>query len=161
MKIKLVLLGIIIGVVLLMFLVFGSKLIYETPQYEDYCDYNNKYVSGNLSDSELQAQNEYFRACGESYDEANETYSKNMFILSLIVGILIIVSSAIWIETNSISGGLMFGSLMFVVYGTGSYWRYMNDWIRFIVLGIALGILIYVGYWLGNMEKRKVKRKRK
>jgi hypothetical protein len=152
-----VLLGIIIGVVLLMFLVFGTKLIYDTPNYEDYCDYGKYLPTDNMSDSEIKIQNEYSNECNKNYDITNENYSKKMFILSLIVGVLIIVSSAVFININSISGGLMFGSLMFVVYGTGSYWRYMNDWVRFIVLGIALGVLIYVGYWLGNRDDKKIK----
>jgi len=149
-NIKEVLLGIIIGVVLLMFLVFGSKLIYETPNYEDYCNYN-KINFTNTTD---------YQTCSENYENAREDYSKNMFLLSLIVGILIIAGSAIFININSISGGLMFGSLMFIVYGTGSYWRYMNDWTRFIILGVALGILIYVGYWL-SFRKNNERRKRK
>jgi hypothetical protein len=159
MKIKLVLLGVIIGVVLLMFLVFGTKLIYDSPEYEDYCDYNKYIPTGNLTDSEMKMQNEYYAECTENYDAANENYSKNMFILSLIVGVLIIIGSAVFIDLATVSGGLMFGSLMFLIYGTGSYWRYMNDWTRFFVLGVALGILIYVGYWLGNREGKKIKRK--
>jgi hypothetical protein len=156
-RMKEVLLGIIIGVVLLMFLVFGTKLIYDSPEYDDYCDYSKIYET---NDSAIQ--NKLSQECTSNYDTANEDYSKKMFILSLIVGVFIIVGSAVFVNINSISGGLMLGSLMFLIYGTGSYWRYMNDWLRFIVLGVALGILIYVGYWLskkGNKNKKRVNRR--
>jgi hypothetical protein len=146
MKVKSILLGLIIGVVLLMFLVFGSKLIYENPRYENYCDYSKINITENPG-----AYNE----CSLKYDYANENYSQKMFIFSLIIGVLIIIGSAVFIEISSVSGGLMLGSLMFIIYGTGSYWRYMDDWTRFIILGLALFALIYIGYWLNNKENKK------
>jgi hypothetical protein len=155
MKIKEVLLGVIIGVVLLMFLVFGAKLIYESPNYEDYCDYKGIYEK---NDTIIQSQ--LYQECESKYNEANENYSKKMFILSLIVGILIIICSVVFIEINSVSGGLMFGSLMFLIYGMGNYWRYMNDWGRFIILGVCLIALIYVGYWISK-RGNKIKKKKK
>ena len=152
-NIKQILLGIIIGVVLLMFLVFGAKLIYETPQYDKYCNYTQIYEK---NDTSLQTQ--LSQQCSQNYDTASKNYSQKMFVLSLIIGVLIITGSVIFIENHPVSGGFMFGSLMFLIYGTGGYWRYMNDWLRFIILGIALGILVYVSYWIGKREK-KIKRK--
>lgn len=157
-NIKSVILGIIIGVVLLMFLVFGARLVYERPEYNDYCDYGTKYLTDNLSESQIQEQNEYFRNCNESYEEVRENYSKKMFILSIIVGVLVIAGAAVFVKLESVSGGLMFGSAMFLVYGAGSYWEYMGDWIRFIILGVALGVLIYLGYWLAIRENGKNKK---
>jgi hypothetical protein len=150
MKIKQVLLGVIIGVVFLMFCVFGAKLIYDSPQYEDYCNYTKIYETNNTA-----IQNQLSQECTTKFDTANENYSKNMFLISLIVGVLVIVGSAVFIKIESVSGGLMFGSLMFLIYGTGNYWRYMNDWVRFVILGIALGVLIYVGYWLSKRENKR------
>lgn len=158
-NVKEVLVGIIIGVVLLMFLVFGSKLIYQDSSYEDFCDYERIY-----SENKTEIQNQMFQECNEKYESYNENYSKKMFVLSLISGLAIIVLSVIFINVISVSGGLMFGSLMFIIYGTGSYWRYMDDWTRFIILGFSLGILIYLGYWISNQQNgekktKKIKRK--
>ena len=164
MKIKEILLGLVIAVIFLMFCVFGTKLIYDTPKYERYCDYSKmNYPTAsdkiNLSGSELQAQQEaqdqIYRECSEKYDLANKDYSKNMFIISLVFGILVIIICTIFVEIGSISGGLMFGSLMFIIYGTGRYWNYMDDLLRFIVLGIALIILIYVAYWVNKKTNKK------
>lgn len=154
MKIKEVLIGLIIGIVLLMFLVFGAKLIYEAPSYENYCNYTKIYETNNTA-----IQNQLSQECNSKFEIANEDYSKNLFILSIVISLMIIVGSAVLININSISGGLMLGSLMYLVYGTGSYWRYMNDWIRFAILGFALVILIYVGYWLNNKENKKRSKK--
>jgi len=56
----------------------------------------------------------------------------------------------------------MFGSLMFIIYGTGRYWDYMDDFMRFIIVGIALGILIYVAYWTNKrMNSKKTDKNKK
>lgn len=154
-----------------MFCVFGTKLIYDEPRYEDYCDYINMptvYDKTNLTDSEAQEQSriqqEEYERCSESYDDADKNYSKKMFIITLIFSIFVIIICTIFIEINSISGGLMLGSLMFMIYGTGRYWNYMDDLMRFIILGAALGVLIYVAYWtskrIGKKNKNKMSKKR-
>jgi len=154
MKIKEVLLGIIIGVVLLMFLVFGTKLIYEVPDYGKYC--SSEDVSQVKINDSSPSQNSY-EECYREYDDARGHYSARLFVLSLILGILLIVGAAMFIETSSVSGGIMFGSIMFVIYGTSGYWEYMDDWVRFGISGIALAVLIYVGYLMKRKEKRKTR----
>jgi membrane protein DedA with SNARE-associated domain len=156
-KIKEVLLGIIIAVIFLMFCVFGTRLIYDTPEYERYCDYNELGKIDPINDSSLY--NDMYKECSDKYELANKDYSKNMFIISLVFGILVIIICTIFININSISGGLMFGSLMFIIYGTGRYWSYMDDLMRFIVLGISLGVLLYVAYWINEKREKKNNKK--
>ena len=155
MKIKEIILGIAIAIIFLMFCVFGTKLIYDEPKYEDYCDYQEFSETDYINESYYT---QVYRECSDKYNEANKDYSKKMFIISLIFGILVIVGCTIFISTNSISGGLMFGSLMFIIYGTGRYWNYMDDLVRFIILSIALVVLIYVSYWTSKKMKDGNKR---
>ncbi|OQA68916.1 MAG: hypothetical protein BWY36_00161 [Candidatus Diapherotrites archaeon ADurb.Bin253] len=155
MKIKEIILGIAIAIIFLMFCVFGTKLIYDEPKYEDYCDYQEFSETDYINESYYT---QVYRECSDKYNEANKDYSKKMFIISLIFGILVIVGCTIFISTNSISGGLMFGSLMFIIYGTSRYWNYMDDLVRFIILSIALVVLIYVSYWTSKKMKDGNKR---
>lgn len=151
MKIKEIILGIAIAIIFLMFCVFGTKLIYDEPNYEDYCDYQELSKIDYVNDSIYYTQ--AYQECSDKYDEANKNYSKTMFIISLIFGVLVIAGCTIFISINSISGGLMFGSLMFIIYGTSRYWSYMDDLMRFIVLGAALAVLIYVSYWVSKRKE--------
>jgi hypothetical protein len=165
MKLKEILLGIAIAIIFLMFCVFGTKLIYDSPKYESYCNYSEinptVYDKANVNESEFlieeKIREEKYKECSEKYELANKNYSKNMFVISLIFGILVIIICVIFIEINSISGGLMLGSLMFLIYGTGRYWNYMDDLMRFLILAVALGVLIYVAYWI-NKRKTKLKK---
>ena len=158
MKIKDLILGLIIAVVFLMFAVYGTNLLYQAPEYDDYCDESTRPIASPIdkeiiNETELQEFETQQKDCYDEFDAAREPYSKNLFILTLIFSILIIVISILFIHVESVSGGLMLGSLFFLIYGTGSYWRYMDDLIRFLILGLALGVLIYTGYWLAKKKR--------
>ena len=180
--IKNIILGIIIAVVFLMFAVYGTKLIYDEPNYEDFCNISFdrpiiiKEPSSNCPQNFGEINNkteECFEnkgepvnvyndrgcvidikcdTCREAWDKVNEDYSKNLFIISIIISLIAIFISALFIQVSSVSGGLMLGSLFYLIYGTGRYWQYMNDWLRFVILGIALVILIYLGYKLAKKK---------
>jgi len=174
MNIKNLIIGAIIAVVLAMFLAYGVNLIYESPKYENYCPQDFRPYIENETKETCESNNgtwipqniecikapcpqgycDYYSKCQPSWEKAEESYSKNMFMITLVVGIIIIAVSSLLIEVSSVSGGLMLGSLFFIIYGTGRYWRFMNDWLRFILLGIALAILIYLGYKIANKKKK-------
>jgi len=183
-KIKEVLLGIIIAIVFLMFCVFGVKLIYDSPEYNNFCNYSYTSPSKVSNDcnisSELQNKaNECYKQggipkyeydeegcgidlecdfCNKEFDEANKNYTKNLFLISLILGLIVIAVSVLFIKISMISGGLMAGSIFFMIYGTGGYWNYMDDFLRFGILGVVLGVLIWLAYYLKNekwFDKKK------
>ena len=87
-----------------------------------------------------------------------------MFIISGIVGIIVIVIGAV-LAMTSVSAGLFGGGVLTIIYGTTSYWSELADWARFIILGIALAVLIALGYkgfslfGFGNKSGSKSKNK--
>lgn len=83
--------------------------------------------------------------CQENYDKARNIYFRNVFIISGIVGIIVIVVGAV-LHLTSVSAGLFGGGVLTIIYGTMNYWSELADWARFIILGIALAVLIYLGY---------------
>jgi uncharacterized protein YqhQ len=103
--------------------------------------------------------------CSLDYEEANKNYSKNLFLISLIIGIIVISVSVIFIKVSAVSGGLMLGSLFFIIFGTAGYWEFMEDVLRFVILGLALFILIWLAYYLAKNENKifskKIKNKKK
>jgi ABC-type antimicrobial peptide transport system permease subunit len=185
MNVKNLLLGIVIAVIFLMFFVYGTKLVYEDPKYEDFCNqsyyYPEKIVNCSFN-SELQKQMtdcynqrgtpryEYDTngceksltcdLCSLEYENANKDYSKNLFLISLIVGIIVIAVSVILIKVSAVSGGLMLGSLFFIIYGTTGYWQFMEDVLRFVILGLTLFILIWLAYYLARKDKKENKKKK-
>jgi len=83
--------------------------------------------------------------CQQDYDKARNVYFRNVFIISGIVGITAIIIGAV-LHLMSVSAGLFGGGVLTIIYGTMNYWSELADWARFIILGIALAVLIYLGY---------------
>ena len=170
-KMKNFILGVIIAVVFLMFCVYGVELLYDSPDIDDYCgrnlyevetkdacegaggEWNDRSGFEDKSDVVVLGHCSAPESCYDEYDAVREGYSMNLFLIALIVSLAVIVVAALLVGVESVSGGLMFGSLMFLIYGTGSYWQFMDDWLRFVILGVALGILIFIGYKLTVKEE--------
>ncbi len=180
MKIRNILLGIIIAIIFLMFCIYGIKLFYNAPDYNDFCNNTytpNKFPVNCTPSLELQEKQEkcYIDGgisiyeyngegceidltcdfCNKDFIKAEEEYTKNLFILSLFFSLIIIIISVIVIKVLAVSNGLILGSLFFIIYGTSGYWRFMDDLLRFGLLGIVLLALIWLSYYISKKGKRK------
>jgi hypothetical protein len=83
--------------------------------------------------------------CSQKYSNATSLYNRNVFIISGIIGIIVIIIGAV-LQLTSVSAGLLGGGVLTIIYGTVRYWSMLADWGRFIIIGIALALLIYIGY---------------
>lgn len=184
MEVKNLVLGITISVIFVMFFVYGTKLIYEEPDYSDFCSdsygYPDKFsakscnfsaeLQGKITECYSQEGTPRYEyddlgcekdltcdLCNKEYNTAREKYTKDLFLISLVLGLIVIAFSAIVVKIAAVSGGLMFGSLMFIIYGTAGYWEFMEGLLRFSILGAVLASLIWLAYYL---SKKKIKRKK-
>lgn len=180
-KVKNWVIGIIIAFVFLFFCVYGTKLVYTEPDYNSYCNssmympYKIPVVNCSYNQNIETARQDCFSkegtpisvydangcekeitcsSCSIDFRKEEEKYSKNLFIISIIFSLAIISFAAFIIKVDSVSSGLMLGSLLFLIYGTIRYWGFMKDWGRFTILSIALAILIYIAYKIAGKEKR-------
>ena len=98
-------------------------------------------------------------SCNRDYQTARNIYFRNVFIISGIIGIIVIVIGAI-LNLTSVSAGLFGGGVLTIIYGTVNYWSELADWARFIILGIALVVLIYLGYRLFGRRSPEGRKRR-
>src|SRR3989338_9552986 len=119
MEIKKVALSIGIAVLTTLFIVFLIDAVYTLPEYSDYCNetfyppqpvkldiqncteintehlanqcYNNEGEIRFKYDSKGCAIEAYCEYCVKDYNKANSNYNKNIFYVSAIIGILLIV----------------------------------------------------------------------
>jgi hypothetical protein len=98
----------------------------------------------------------YF-TCNEEFQKKREEYNRNVFILTTIIGLIAFVCGVILLKVESVGSGIMSGSILIMIYGTFRYWEQASDIIRFILLGIVLTALIYLGYTKLNPNKIKKK----
>ena len=88
----------------------------------------------------------YCEMCNRQFQDSSERYNRNVFIITLIIGLAAIIIGGVVLNLASVSSGIMSGGVITVVYGTIRYWGNMPDIIRFIELGIVLAVLIWIGY---------------
>jgi len=83
--------------------------------------------------------------CRKDYDDSREKYNRNVFIFATGIGIIILILGFA-LNMASVSSGLMGGGILTIIYGTIRYWSDLPDFGRFVILGITLTILIWLGY---------------
>ena len=88
----------------------------------------------------------YCEMCMKNFEDKNEVYNRNVFIITLILGLTAIIIGGIVLKLASVSSGVLGGGILTVIYGTIRYWGQMPDVIRFIDLGLVLIVLIWISY---------------
>jgi hypothetical protein len=173
-KTKLVLLAVGIAIILALFIGYGISTFYKQPKYDMYCtklyvQYLSRetceanggrwYEPGEegarpipVKEGESEGWCDPNYTCSEQYQTYRENYNRNVFVITLIIGIIVLVISII-LNKEAVSSGLMGGAILTMIYGTLRYWGRAPDILRFIILGIVLFVLIWVGYRKLNPKK--------
>lgn len=170
MNIKNVILTISIAIILVMFLNYGFDTFKKQPQYDDYCNETMRFkavplekADRNITEQEridAEKLNEYYQKCNKDYELAREKYERPRFIFLSITGLIAILIGGIMIKIEGIGIGIFGGGVISVISGTAGYWRHLSNSIKFLMLGIVLCVLIWVGVNISQRESN-VKRRRK
>ena len=175
-SIKNILIGIAIVILTAFVVVYGIQTFYPSPKYEDFCGKNlwnldNKEDCISAGGQWLEkAQTEFIddegearpvikenqcqppSGCRTKYDKAKEPYSRNVFIISTIIGLILLGLGVYLFELESVGAGIMGGAIIVLIYGSGQYWRYSGDAFRFVVSLIGLILVIFLAYWLNRKK---------
>jgi hypothetical protein len=176
MNIKNVVIGIAIIILTISVAVYGINTFYDRPEYSDFCDefLTAQYINNSaecdsvggkwnvldgprtVDGSKDYCDRNYF--CGQEYENANEKYSKVVFMIAIPLGILVIILGAVVFGLEAVGAGLMGGGVGIILYGVGGFWQFAQDWLKFLLSLVGLVILIWFAHWFND---RKPKRKRK
>lgn len=87
----------------------------------------------------------YF-TCQKNFETANNLYRRNVFLVLVVLGLLSLIGGLAVMATNEvISLGLSYGGVLSFVIASIQYWSAMDDYLRVIILGLALIVLIWLG----------------
>lgn len=161
----------IIGLVIILnlFFNFAIKLIYEPPVYDAFCpvkqlntspqtaseclaagggwtDYRPQIVApGEVVPKQPAGYCDQNFTCSKNFQTAQSLYNRNVFIALIVLGILSLVAGFFLSASSAVSLGLSLGGVLSLVIGSMRYWSDMHDYLRVIVLGVALVALIVLG----------------
>ncbi|MCF7862195.1 GRP family sugar transporter [Candidatus Woesearchaeota archaeon] len=162
--VKKVLLAIAIAIILAFFLGYGVVTFYkENCSDDNYIRYPEKInytLCSEVESDYSQTQSDCYKDGGRprfDYDENGcgimtecnmcyAHYEKTVFILNVILGIICVILGGVVLKHPSVSSGIMSGGILVLIYSTIRYWGLLQDYLRIIILGIVLAILIWMGY---------------
>lgn len=181
MKIKKTIISIAIALILALFVGYGIEVFDPTIDYYEFCpkvyDITNQAECEETggrwaqereidweverpprvvkveTDEAEEPENHCFEPanCRERYQDERNRHDKIIFIAAVIVG-LISIMGGILIKKEVAGIGIVGGGVLLILYGTIRYWQHANDILKFILLGIALAVLIWIAYQ--KLEKR-------
>ena len=141
-RVKQTILAVSIAIIFTFFIGFGIETFYESPQYGDYCEEYARPVQlegENVTDIKEDT-------CWDEFDIARQPYERNVFIITLILGLAAVIVGGLFLTVESVGSGIMGGGVLTLIYGILRYWGDMSKYLRFAVLGLVLAILIWIGY---------------
>jgi len=182
MKIKNFILGVGILVVYALVLWQGIQAFYPQPEFDDFCEngFERPFPRGidvecgfdaDLEDrrNSCERAKGLFRyeydengcaigggcdECNINYNEARDEYSRNIFIISLIIGVVTFALGFFILSIEPVGSALLGSGIWAIFYGTVWNWRNFSNIVRFVLLLIVLVALIWVAIRL-NRKKRK------
>ena len=95
-------------------------------------------------------------------------YSRNSFYILALIGLAAIIAGMFLIYLEGIGSGLIGGGIILILWNIGYSWQYvsnLNKYVKLILLGLILVILIYLGYKkienAGSKKITKINRRNK
>ena len=167
MNLRSVILGGAIFILTLAVSIYGTNILFSEPQYEDFCP-NTLWEANPLNESacfDLGGNWVYYDyvksinqtgycdkdySCRQAYELANERHSMNVFLVSIIFGTLLLLGGFYFFSLESVGVGIMLGGVGTLIRGVSSYWRYSEDWLRFLISLFSLAIVVYFSYKFSN-----------
>ncbi len=167
MSIKNVVIGIAIVILTIFVVVYGIGMFYERPEYTDFCpdvyQINTKAECINAggvwyegeSESESAGHCEADISCYDEYDEAQESYSRNIFLITLPLGIVLIIAGIVIFGLETVGAGLAGGGIGILLWGVGGYWMYGSNLLKFLLSLVGLVAVIWLAYWFNKKSGKK------
>ena len=164
-KLKVVKISIIVAIVIVMnmFFNYAVSLVYKEPVYNDFfarsqivevINTKDKCISiGGQWNENLKSvepgKTEIEGYCNENYtnqlnyENARKVYDKNVFITLTIFGVVSLILGG-FIVAPVLSVAFSWGGVLSLFIASVRYWSQADNLIKVIILGLALGVLIWL-----------------
>ena len=92
--------------------------------------------------------------CQKKFNEAQKDYSKVIFIIALVVGIITLFVGYGILSIEPVGSALMASGVGAIFYGSVRNWSNLSDVWRFLLLLIALVLLVWIALRLNRPKKK-------
>ena len=161
-------LGIVI--VLNLFFNYAVQLVYDEPRWENFCPPDNGTIP--VTATQCEARDGIWRndvtprppvdanitppktvtmswcdltsKCNQEFNDIDRVYRRNVFIILVAAGLVSLIIGLL-AAAGAVSLGLSFGGVLSLIIAAIRFWSNMDDYLRVIILGVALVLLIWLG----------------
>lgn len=158
--------ALVIGIIIVLnlFFTYAFALMYEAPEWDDFCavetrgqfnsqaeceavgglwqDYTTPVREG---ERELTGFCDATYTCQQEFQSAHEEYNKYAFIFMLIVGVAALTAGSFVAGSSVVSLGLTYGGVLSLIIAALRYWGDANNLVKLFILAVALGVLLWLG----------------
>ncbi len=154
--------SLIIGIVILinMFFNYAISLVYTNPDLVEYCP-QPQVIEKIETEAACVARGGQWNAntynevnapkgycdqdftCRKDYEEALKVYNRNVFIILVALGIILVGASFVVAFNWTLSVALAMGGILSIIIASIRYWSDADNLVRVVILFLALAALIY------------------
>ena len=160
--------SLIIGIVIVinLFINYAISLVYESPKFENYCkqeqvikeitiqkecvdiggQWNPNYYKGEPTDNIKLIPAGYCDqqfTCRTEYEADRKAYERNVFVTLVVLGIILVAASFALVFNWILSVSASMGGILSIIIASMRYWSEADNWLRVVILFVALCALIY------------------
>ena len=95
--------------------------------------------------------------CNKQFNDAQKSYSKVLFVISLIAGIATLLVGYTILSIEPVGSALMASGVGAIIYGSIRNWQNLSDVWRFLLLLVALVLLIWITIRINSQKKKGLK----
>lgn len=159
--------SLIIGIVIVvnLFINYAISLVYESPKYENFCKQEqviNEVATQDacIAEGGQWDANYYGKpvivgetvpagycnlqfTCNNEYEVVRKVYERNIFIILVTLGITLVAGSFALAFNWILSVSASMAGILSIIIASMRYWGEADNWLRVIILFVALCALIY------------------
>ncbi|MFH1450602.1 MAG: hypothetical protein ABIF92_01330 [archaeon] len=147
MKLNKLFLAIGIAVLFTFFIAYGTHVFYKPP--ENICS-RIVLEKENSTIDEIDLERD---KCWEEIRPKYDNHNKNTALIVLPFAIAALVAGIFLSKLESIGSGLLGGGVLLTLYAVMRAWNVLGEYIRLVIIGVALAVLIWFGY--KKIDKKK------
>lgn len=159
-------LAIAIIIVLNLFFHYVIATFYVEPKFENFCpnpntvlndavtcvNYGGQWTNNQLSPKQITEAVKGGEAlgwcdanftCNKNFNEAHSVYNRNVFVVLIILS-LAVLALGVFVPIEVLSLGFSWAGVVSLIIASAQYWSDANNWIRLVILVLALILLIWL-----------------
>jgi hypothetical protein len=137
--------GLGVAIIFPLLVYYGVRTFHAPPVWSEIVTVSARVYDAQTSPEERQANEQKRRQQEQAYNAAAKSFARILVVVSAPLGIAAFLVGA-YLANVAIGTGLILGGIFTVTHGYWEYWRFADDWLRFVSLLVALALLIFVGY---------------